>query len=133
MKDLIWDESLSVQVQEIDDDHSKLVDLFNLLSHAVHDRDNINYIEALLEELICCTVWHFSHEERLMIKYAYDAYEAHKTEHQELIESARELQQNFVHKGKSISNEDIQFLEHWLTGHILGTDMDLGNFLGERM
>ncbi len=36
MKDLLWDNTLSVQVQEIDDDHRKLVDLFNLLNHAVN-------------------------------------------------------------------------------------------------
>ena len=35
MKDLIWDNTLSVQVQEIDEDHRRLVELFNLLGHAV--------------------------------------------------------------------------------------------------
>jgi hemerythrin len=35
VKDLLWDNILSVRVQEIDDDHRKLVNLFNLLNHAV--------------------------------------------------------------------------------------------------
>ena len=133
MQDLIWDNMLSVQVQEIDEDHRKLVDLFNILKHSVEEGDAANYIHAVMEELINCTVWHFSHEERLMLKYAYDGYADHKTEHQELVESAKVLQAEIQQKGETISSEDIEFLEHWLTGHILGTDMDLGAYLGEVM
>ncbi len=68
-----------------------------------------------------------------MLKYAYDGYADHKTEHQELVESAKVLQAEIQQKGETISSEDIEFLEHWLTGHILGTDMDLGAYLGEVM
>jgi len=133
VKDLIWDNTLSVQIQEIDEDHRRLVDLYNILIHAVVEENAANYIEAVMDELISCTVWHFKHEERLMLKYDYDGFAEHKAEHQELIESARELQQKLLHEGKPVSSEDIQFLEHWLIGHILGTDMDLGAYLGEVM
>lgn len=133
MKDLIWDNTLSVQVQEIDDDHSKLVNLFNLLTHAINDNESSAYIEAILDELICCTIWHFRHEERLMIKYSFNGFMEHKKEHQELVDSAMELQQKFLKEGRSLSIDDIEYLEHWLTGHILGSDMELGQFLGEAM
>jgi len=133
VKDLIWDNSLSVQVQEIDEDHQKLVQLFNILNHSVEEGDASDYIEAVLEELICLTAWHFRHEERLMLKYGYEKIEEHKTEHQELIESARALQQKFLQESMSVSSDDIEFLENWLTGHILGADMELGSYLGEAM
>jgi len=133
MKELIWDDSLSVQVQEIDEDHRRLVELFNILNRSVVEGDASDYIEAVLEELLSCTIWHFRHEERLMLKYSYDGLLEHKTEHQELIESAKELQQKFLQQGKSLSSEDVELLEHWLTGHIFGTDMALGSYLGEVM
>jgi hemerythrin len=133
VKELIWDDTLSVQIQEIDEDHRRLVELFNILNHSVAEGDASNYIEAVMEELISCTAWHFRHEERLMLKYGYEGFEEHKTEHQELIESARELQQKLLQEGKPVSNDDIEFLERWLIGHILGTDMDLGSYLGEVM
>lgn len=132
MKELTWDKSLSVQIEEIDEDHRRLVELFNILCRAVDEGDAQNYIEAVLEELIWCTVWHFSHEERLMVKYAYSGYAEHRKEHQELIASARELQNSFLEK-HALSEDDIMFLEQWLTGHILSTDMDLGSFLEETM
>ncbi len=133
MKDLIWDKALSVQIEEIDDDHRKLVDLYNILNHSVVEGDATDYIEAVMEELISCTVWHFRHEERLMLKYGYEGFAEHKSEHQGLIESAKELQQKLLQEGKAVSSEDIEFLEHWLIGHILGADMDLGSYLGEVM
>lgn len=129
MKDLVWDKTLSVEVEEIDDDHRRLVDLFNILNHAVSEGDEKRYIEAVLEELIACTVWHFRHEERLMLAHGYPGTEEHKTEHRELIDSAVALQQGFLREGKQVSSEDLEFLEHWLTGHILVADMKLGSYL----
>jgi hemerythrin len=131
--DLIWDKTLSVDVPEIDEDHRKLVDLFNMLNHAVVEGDATDYIDAVMEELISCTAWHFRHEERLMLKYRYEGLLEHKSEHEELIASAKALQQRLRADGKSVVSDDIQFLEHWLTGHILGTDRDLGAYLCEAM
>jgi hemerythrin len=133
VKDLVWNNTFSVQVKEIDEDHRRLVKLFNILSHSVVNGDATNYTEAVLEELISCTVWHFRHEERLMLEYGYEGFVEHKTEHQELIESARALQQKSLQEGKPVSSEDIEFLEHWLTEHILVADMELGSHLAKAM
>ena len=54
-------------------------------------------------------------------------------EHQELIKSAKELQQEILQVGKLVADEDIEFLEHWLTEHILTADMKLGSYLAEVM
>jgi hemerythrin-like metal-binding protein len=133
MKNITWDQSLSVDVDEIDEDHRRLVDLFNLLSHAVAEKESSEYIEALLEELIACTVWHFRHEERLMIKHGYDGFAAHRDEHSELIDSVRDLQQKFHDANKQLTSDDVEYLSDWLTGHIMGQDMRLGYYLMEVM
>ncbi len=133
MKELVWDNSLSVQVQEIDEDHRRLVDLFNILNRAIAQGEAGKYVEAVIEELLACTAWHFKHEERLMLKYDYAQVAEHKAEHKELIENAQTLQQKFLQQGKSLSNEDIEYLEHWLTGHIFDSDMELGKYLCEAM
>ena len=133
MKDLAWNNTLSVHVKEIDEDHRRLIDLFNILNRSVAEGDADEYIEAVMDELISCTVWHFKHEERLMLKYNYEGLSDHRSEHEALIESAKELQQNLLEEGKQLVSEDIVFLEHWLTGHIFGVDMDLGAFLCDVM
>ena len=133
MKDIIWGETLSVGITEIDEDHRKLVDLYNLLIHAVADEETTIYLDALMEELITCTAGHFKHEERLMLKYGYEGLESHRAEHQDLIESGKVLHQKLLQNGNQVPIEYIRSLERWLIGHILGTDMDLGAYLSEKM
>ncbi|MCW9031588.1 MAG: bacteriohemerythrin [Gammaproteobacteria bacterium] len=133
MKDIEWGKVLSVEVDEIDDDHRKLFNIFNILNHALADGESAEYLAAVLDELINCTVWHFSHEERLMLKYGYNESEEHKSTHHELIESAKELQQKILQADKPIADEDLVFLERWLTSHILTDDMKLGSFLSQVM
>lgn len=133
MKDIVWGDILSVAVDEIDEDHRKLVNIFNILNHSVVEGESPDYLAAVLEELINCTIWHFSNEERLMLKYGYEGIEVHKAEHQELINSAKKLQQEILQADKRVSDEDIEFLEHWLVEHILTTDMRLGSYLSQVM
>jgi len=133
MKDLVLDQTLIIGIDEIDDDHGKLINLFNILNHSVTEGAATDYVAAVLEELINCTVWHFSHEERLMLKYGYDAYEEHKADHQDLVAGVKELQQKFLQTGKLDEKEDLEFLERWLTEHILVADIRLGSFLIEVM
>ena len=133
MNDLVWGEVLSVAVDEIDEDHRKLVNVFNVLDHSVAEGESQEYLAAVLNELINCAIWHFSHEERLMLKHGYKEIGEHKAEHRELIATIKKLQQEILQSGKPVSDANIEFIEHWLAEHILTTDMRLGSFLSQVM
>lgn len=130
MKDIAWSKILSVGVAEIDEDHRKLVHTFNVLQHAVRDGEAPEYVAAILEELINCTVWHFSHEERLMLKHGFEGMEQHQAAHRALVKAARSLQEDLAKADKALAEAEIIYLEGWLTEHILTVDQRLGNFLG---
>lgn len=66
-----------------------------------------------------------------MLKYGYKGFAEHREEHQELIKSVKELQQKILLAGNVVPVEDLEFLEHWLTGHILSADMKLGSYIAE--
>jgi hemerythrin len=129
MQDLVWEESLSIEVPEIDEEHRRLVDLFNILCRSVENGDTNDHIEVAMEELISCTLRHFRHEERLMLKYDYEGLAEHKSEHEELLASAKALQQKLLQEGKRVLSEHIPFLRNWLIGHILAADKILGSYL----
>ncbi len=133
MKDIVWSSILSVDVDEIDEDHRKLVNIFNILTHSLADGDSPEYLTAVLDELINCTIWHFSHEERLMLKYSYPQIDEHRQAHSELIEGAKELQRRVLKSGKSMAEDDVVYLERWLTEHIFTDDRRLGDFLSQVM
>jgi hemerythrin len=133
MKTLTWDNTLSVEVPEIDEDHRRLVELYNILGQAVEQGESTEYIDAVTDELVACTIWHFRHEERLMLKHGYDGLAEHRDEHEELIASACELQKRLHDEGRSVGSDEITYLERWLMGHIYGADMKMGAYLGEVM
>ena len=133
MRDLTWSETLSVAVEEIDEDHRRMVELFNFFAHAVAEKEAPDYLKALLEELVAYTAWHFKHEERLMLRYGYHGFVEHKQEHQELIDDVAEIRQELIRAEMQATDEHIEVLERWLVEHILVTDMKLGNFLTAAM
>lgn len=128
MKEVVWDEVLSVQNEEIDKDHRILVDLFNLLGRSAQSGDSRAYVEAVLEELIRCAAWHFSHEERLMLHSGYEGLADHRQEHLDLMDSVRELQRE-IHATGRLEEAELESLERWLTAHILTSDMEFGEYL----
>lgn len=128
MKELIWDEVLSVENDEIDNDHRILVDLFNLLGRSVQSGESREYVEAVLEELIRCAAWHFCHEERLMLKSGYPGLADHREEHLELMDTVRDLQREILATGR-FEEQELESLAQWLTGHILAADMKFGEYL----
>lgn len=129
MKDIVWSKILSVGVAEIDADHRILIALFNELNRAVAAGESAEYLAATLEELINCTVWHFRHEERLMLKHGFPGIEPHKAAHRELIDAAREWQAKQAQAGYAVTEDEIRYLDRWLTEHILTVDQGLGAFL----
>jgi len=136
VKDMVWGDALSVAVYEIDEDHRKLVKILNTLNHSVAEGQSPTYQAAILDELIKCTVLHFSNEERLMLMYGYDEIDEHKAEHQKLIKlfnRTMKLQQEILQADIPVLDEDIEFLERWLTEHILTADMRLGSYLSQVM
>ena len=68
-----------------------------------------------------------------MLESEYDDLDAHRAEHNELIDSVKELQVKFHKAKKLLTQEDIEYLEDWLIGHILGRDMRLGYYLSTIM
>lgn len=131
MKDIAWSKILSVGVAEIDDDHKRLITIFNELNRAVASGGSAEYCAATLDELLKCTAWHFSHEERLMLKHGYPGRGPHKAAHEELIEAARTLQGRLSAADAVMAEAEIVYLERWLIEHILAVDLKLGNFLAE--
>lgn len=131
MKDIAWSRILSVGVDEIDDDHKRLIAIFNELNRAVASGESAEYRAATLDELIKCTAWHFSHEERLMLKHDYPARAGHQAAHEELLGAARALQDRLAKSDAQVAEEEIVYLERWLTEHILTVDLKLGGFLAQ--
>jgi hemerythrin len=124
MKNLIeWTDDLSVNIQEIDEQHKILVDLVNKLYKSIITRTEQNTIYDILNELVQYTTIHFAVEESLMRIFDYPSYEEHKNHHEALKKQVVDLQEKVWEvKEDSISMELLRFLRGWLTKHIMQED-----------
>lgn len=126
---IVWGEALSVGFPAIDEDHKKLIALFNDAHVAVEQTSRRELVEKVLAELIDYTHWHFDREEGLMEQYGYDRIKRHKLEHRELAGNALELYTQFLAGDDTVPEVLLPFIRNWLTDHILRSDKRLGDFL----
>jgi len=124
MKNLIeWTDDLSVNIQEIDEQHKILVDLVNKLYKSIITQTEKNTVYDVLNELVQYTTIHFAVEESLMRIFDYPSYEEHKKHHEKLKKQVVDLQDKIWETTEdSISMELLHFLRGWLTKHIMKED-----------
>lgn len=119
-----WSDRLSVGIQEIDEQHKYLVGLVNQLNVDLltsdHGSESAN---ETLDKLIDYTRTHFVVEESLMRILGYPDYESHKQHHEELLRRVLDFKHQMVDRGRVSRSELMEFLEKWLTGHIMNEDV----------
>ena len=123
-----WSDDLSVGVEQIDEQHKKLVSLVNEMHEAITERRASEAAMEVLDQLILYTQTHFQMEEALMDLLEYEGFEEHKARHDELIEQVGELRTKLESGKASINFALMHFLKRWLTNHILGDDAEMGAY-----
>ena len=134
MEEIVWNESLSVGVDLINEQHKMLIERINNLSNAV-----VKYLghTKIIETLLFMTEYtdfHFSTEEKYMRELDYPAMVNHLNQHEEFKAMLRTLEEDFKEDGatKVVSKSINTFLGNWLLNHIKVVDVNFGKFLKER-
>jgi len=117
-----WSPEYSVNIKTIDDQHQELVNILNRLFVAVSKREGDKAIAGILDALVTYTQTHFALEERLMQQAKYKDFDAHKAEHQKLLDQLDQLCKKHLLEEKAIYFEMLRFLKIWLKEHIQGVD-----------
>jgi len=128
MAAITWNESLSVKIESIDDQHKKLIDMINDFYENISKRTNNENILVLLQGMKKYTVEHFGYEERYMRQYSYPEYEQHKHEHDNFIARVTALEEKFKKGTIILSYEITSFLKDWIKHHIQNSDMKYTSF-----
>ncbi|MEW6195268.1 MAG: bacteriohemerythrin [Bacteroidota bacterium] len=127
-----WDPSYSVNINSIDTQHKKLINMINNLHEAMLQGRGKEVLGSIFNELASYTIYHFNHEEELFAKYDYMEQNKHKAEHERLIAQVNDLKNNFNKGGSVLTMEVMNFLKLWLSDHIIGSDKKYSSFLNER-
>lgn len=125
-----------IGVPEIDDEHKKLFQLIAEVDAAVKaDSDSLFTAMALITELKQYAANHFAHEEAYMEKIHDPELPRQKKEHAAFIEkiNAYPLSDITDDSAKTVILELLEYLSKWLMGHILGSDILIGQFKTESL
>jgi hemerythrin len=132
MKTLEWNESYSVGVKSLDEQHMNLLFLINKMRAMVTSPEQSPDMGNLLVELERYVREHFLTEEGLLEKYNYYGLDQQKKEHRFYEQKVLEYQLRIDKAEEIILLDMIGFLVDWWTGHIQGTDSEYRFFLNNR-
>ncbi|MHA2024260.1 MAG: bacteriohemerythrin [Candidatus Thorarchaeota archaeon] len=134
MTEIQWDDSLSVNVELIDEQHKMLIQRIKDLSDAVSSSRGAVEISKTLGFMIDYTDFHFSTEERHMTDLGYPGYDIHKKQHVEFKSTLDEMVMEFEEDGATAQLGEWvnNYLINWLVNHIKSIDTKLGEFLREK-
>jgi len=122
MKELIiWSEGYSVGIQEIDDQHKKLIGLINQLYNLYLDKRS-SEIASIIKEIKAYTLYHFSTEEKLFRECKYKDMLSHIQMHEGFINDLNDITKNSSASNDILTMKTMTFLQRWLTNHIMKED-----------
>jgi hemerythrin-like metal-binding protein len=129
---MTWRTDLEVGNSAIDTQHRTLVDTLNRLHSAMKLGKGKDEIQSILNFLKSYTVDHFIAEEAIMVAHAYPETKPHMAIHADLVKQVDTLVKDHEAGKALMTSAVLDFLESWLTKHIMTEDMALGRFLREK-
>ena len=124
-----WDDKFSVGVAAVDHEHRELIALVN----EAHDRlmytGKDNEAMDLLGEIFVRISAHFALEEQFMRVKNYDFYDAHKADHERLLDEIRDIMDDYADEAFFSEAQFANQLKLWFTEHFRTHDARLHRYL----
>ena len=122
-----WRKEFETGIPDVDHEHRELVDLINRLhEHMASGADQARVAE-FLGEVFARIAAHFALEESIMRKHAYDEYEAHKAEHEKLLDEIRDIMDS---ASTAYASSLSTVVRDWFVSHFKSKDARLHRTLG---
>jgi len=119
-----WKESFSVGINELDEQHKKLMGIVNELYLTMNSSQrDPSFIKNLISSLSCYAKEHFVLEEKLMNESGFPGLEKHSLEHRYFIKMIQELVEDYKKSVVSLRNVH-GFLNNWFLKHIIEKDKE---------
>jgi hemerythrin-like metal-binding protein len=129
---LEWKSEFSVGIESMDFEHRNMIAMINEIYDEMQARRDASSIEQFLGDIHAAISAHFALEERMMKDACYGEYEAHKDDHEELLDQIRDMMDEFrgaPEKGFELLEEN---LADWFEAHFASFDARLhGQLAGE--
>ena len=127
---ITWRKEFETGIAEVDHEHRELVALINRLADDITAGADKERVQAFLGEVFARIAAHFALEESVMRKHGYDEYEAHKAEHENLLDEIRDIMEDFEASSRFDDRQLADALDAWFSRHFETHDARLHKALG---
>jgi hemerythrin len=129
-----WDDSLSIGIEEVDNQHKELIIKLDELAQGILQRKGKDKIGTILRFMSDYGKLHFSTEEDYMAKHGYPGLDLHIKQHEKFKDTTNKLINELESEKdmESFASSVQRFLIDWLILHIKTTDQKFGGFLKEK-
>ena len=118
-----WESCYELGIKEIDDQHKKLVGIFNKLAKAFLAQKTKHALSEILIELNQYADYHFQAEEKFFAENKLNDMKDHIQEHKNYMFKMKQFEET-NNQGINIDFSLLSFLKRWWSDHILVSDKD---------
>ena len=122
---LEWKTEYSVGVPAIDEEHREMIELINATYENLENNADSEKIEKFLGDIYAGISAHFALEENLMQKAQYKEYQAHKDDHEDLLDQIHAMMDELLDDPEKGAQSLKQKLNKWFGGHFATFDARL--------
>lgn len=122
---LVWKSEFSVGIPSMDFEHRRMITMINEIYDEMNLRKDPDSIERFLGDVHAAINAHFALEERIMREADYTEYDAHKDDHEELLDQIRDMMEELLkdpENGFTLLREN---LGDWFVNHFSTFDARL--------
>lgn len=127
-----WNDSYSVGIDAIDDQHRKWLSLINDLHSALKDGTGKVAVNGILAGIVDYTVTHFTYEQKELVRCGYPDYQRHLQIHEAFTANIRKIQQDAGTNSVGISLKVMETVREWLINHINKEDKLYAPYLKQK-
>jgi len=133
IKKIQWGDQFTIDGGIIDKDHKTWFGLVNEFNESIPSFESPGQMLSILASIKKYTQTHFQREEKLQQILDFPFYEEHKKEHEALVEKLNGLIKKVMQENENnvteIAVEIGSFLQEWITGHVIESDLPLKPFV----
>ncbi|MBN1436447.1 MAG: hemerythrin family protein [Sedimentisphaerales bacterium] len=126
MKSIDWNSTLSAEVDEIDNQHSRITRIIDKLQNSLESKQSETTAHDALADMSNYATAYFHAEEKNMHRINYPSVTQHEREHEQFVDTIlqfvdRTLQFSCIDNDNyyiDIATDLLAFLEAWLINHI---------------
>jgi hemerythrin-like metal-binding protein len=120
-----WNETIAIDIDEIDEQHHKFIDLIAKLETAIADNSVKEHLNEVFDGLRDYVVYHFETEEKHFAEFGcYPNAEAHIAAHTAFADHINEIRYRFLDNQEVLTAELAKSMYDWLINHIKHMDRE---------